>query len=98
VEVNFGPDFWYPPPADSVTDGNPNTARSGTHRLNELHPVSERYRDQIAEDIVYDIIDEVDFWSQDGGGATDRQGVSDKSEAVAMAPGREEIKEVVQDD
>jgi COMPASS component BRE2 len=63
-----------------------------------MHAVSERYRDQIAEDIVYDIIDEVDFWSQDGGGATDRQGVSDKSEAVAMAPGREEIKEVVQDD
>ncbi|KAH7198083.1 uncharacterized protein B0J16DRAFT_33878 [Fusarium flagelliforme] len=98
VEVNFGPDFWYPPPAEPSADSAPDAVRSGNPRLNEMHAVSERYRDQIAEDIVYDIIDEVDFWSQDGGGATDRQGVSDKSEAVAMAPGREEIKEVVQDD
>ncbi|KAF9776738.1 hypothetical protein IL306_005053 [Fusarium sp. DS 682] len=97
VEVNFGPDFWYPPPAEAAEDG-PDAIHSSNAHLNKVHAVSERYSDQIAEDIVYDIIDEVDFWSQDGGGATDRQGVSDKSEAVAMAPGREEIKEVVQDD
>jgi COMPASS component BRE2 len=98
VEVNFGPDFWYPPPAEPAADDGPDATRSGHARLNQVHAISERYCDQIAEDIVYDIIDEVDFWSQDGGGATDRQGVSDKSEAVAMAPGREEIKELVQDD
>ncbi|KAG5663086.1 hypothetical protein KAF25_001022 [Fusarium avenaceum] len=98
VEVNFGPDFWYTPPAAPAADDGPDATRSGHARLNQVHAISERYCDQIAEDIVYDIIDEVDFWSQDGGGATDRQGVSDKSEAVAMAPGREEIKELVQDD
>ncbi|KAI1018217.1 hypothetical protein LB505_001305 [Fusarium chuoi] len=96
VEVNFGPEFWYPPPAE--TEDRPDKVWSGNARLNAVRPVSERYSDQIAEDIVWDIIDEVDFWSKDGGGATDRQGVSDKIEAVAMAPGREEIKEVVQDD
>lgn len=98
VEVNFGPDFWYPP-ADDTTNGDVDGVASPCNaRLPKLHAVSERYRDQIAEDIVYDIIDEVDFWMQDGGGATDRQGVSAKSEAVAMAPGREEIKELVQDE
>jgi COMPASS component BRE2 len=97
VEVNFGPDFWYPP-TDDTTNGDVDMVSPSNARLSKLHAVSERYRDQIAEDIVYDIIDEVDFWMQDGGGATDRQGVSAKSEAVAMAPGREEIKELVQDD
>ncbi|KAF5023513.1 hypothetical protein F66182_4425 [Fusarium sp. NRRL 66182] len=98
VEVNFGPDFWYPPLAEAATDSDSGTTRPSNARLDKVQAVSQRYLDQIAEDIVYDIIDEVDFWSQDGGGATDRQGVSAKSEAVAMAPGREEIKEVVQDD
>ena len=32
-----------------------------------LRPISERFDEQIAEDIVYDIVDEVDFWAQDGG-------------------------------
>ncbi|KAK7397796.1 transcription factor, contains a PHD finger motif [Neonectria punicea] len=98
VEVNFGPDFWYPPPGYDTTGGEVDMVRVAGGRLAKVHAVSSRYCDQIAEDIVYDIIDEVDFWMQDGGGATDRQGVSDKSEAVALAPGREEIKELVQDD
>ncbi|KAF4967198.1 hypothetical protein FZEAL_10561 [Fusarium zealandicum] len=98
VEVNFGPDFWYPPPGYDTTDGDVDMVQSSEPRLAAVHSVCERYSDQIAEDIVYDIVDEVDFWMQDGGGATDRQGVSEKSEAVAMAPGREEIKELVQED
>ncbi|XP_044722087.1 set1 complex component ash2 [Hirsutella rhossiliensis] len=77
AEVNFGPDFWYPPP--------------------EVRDVFDRYRQQIAEDIVYDVIDEVDFWMKDGGAATDRQGAQGSSGSVAMGPGREEIKELVQD-
>ena len=32
-----------------------------------LRPVAERYREQIAEDTVWDVIDEVDFFMQDGG-------------------------------
>lgn len=97
AEVNFGPDFWYPPPDYAATSG---TSDSDTpeSRRKQLRAVSERYREQIAEDVVYDIIDEVDFWTQDGGGATDKTGVQEKSEAVAAAPGREEIKELVQDD
>lgn len=97
AEVNFGPDFWYPPPDDeaSSTTADPEPARA---QRTKLRPLSERYVEQIAEDIVYDIIDEVDFWMQDGGGATDKIGVQQKSEAVAAAPGREEIKELVQDD
>ncbi|KAG6002521.1 hypothetical protein E4U54_000863 [Claviceps lovelessii] len=103
AEVNFGPDFWYPPPeyeapgADKADDGGGDTTASALRR--KLRGICERYREQIAEDIVYDVIDEVDFWMQDGGGATDKKGVQEKSDAVAAASrGREEIKELVQDD
>lgn len=98
AEVNFGPDFWYPPPGYDTTNGEVDMIRGPDDRVAKVRALSERYRDQIAEDIVYDIIDEVDCWMQDGGGATDRQGVTAKNEAVALAPGREEIKELVQDD
>ncbi|GAB1316705.1 transcription factor, contains a PHD finger motif [Madurella fahalii] len=87
VEVNFGPDFWYPPPEDDA-DGS---------RLGKLRPVSERYDEQIVEDIVYDIVDEVGFWMQDGGKVIDRSGRDEKA-GEAVAPGRDEIKELVQDD
>jgi COMPASS component BRE2 len=33
----------------------------------KLRPIGERYGEQIAEDIVWDVIDEVDFFMQDGG-------------------------------
>ena len=98
AEVNFGPDFWYPPPGYDTTNGEVDMINGPDGKLAKVRAVSERYREQIAEDIVYDIIDEVDCWMSDGGGATDRQGVTEKSEAVALAPGREEIKELVQDD
>ncbi|GAO18750.1 uncharacterized protein UV8b_04936 [Ustilaginoidea virens] len=97
AQVNFGPDFWFPPPEyepESSLGGEADTAGSRRTRLRGLYG---RYREQIAEDIVYDIIDEVDFWMQDGGGATDKTGVQQKSDAVATAPGREEIKELIQD-
>jgi COMPASS component BRE2 len=98
AEVNFGPDFWFPPPDLSPTNGESTESHQNGTVRSSLRPVSDRYREQIVEDIVYDIIDEVDFWMQDGGGATDSVGVQEKSDAVAMAPGREEIKELVQDD
>ena len=51
-----------------------------------LRGVGERYKEQIAEDIVWDIIDEVDFFMQDGGfegqvgsGTARDGGVSEKS-------------------
>jgi COMPASS component BRE2 len=99
AEVNFGPDFWYPPPGyTSPADGDVDMDATPTHKLEKLRAVSERYHDQIAEDVVYDIVDEVDVWMQDGGGATDAAGVQEKSNEVAMGRGREEIKELVQDD
>lgn len=98
VEVNFGPDFWYPPPGYDTTQGEVDIIRPSTDTSVKIQALSERYCEQIAEDVVYDIVDEVDFWMQDGGGATDRQGVAEKSDAVALAPGREEIKELVQED
>lgn len=95
AEVNFGPDFWYPPPGYTPPSEDVDMESSDGSRI---RAISERYQDQIAEDVVYDIVDEVDFWMQDGGGATDRAGVVEKSDEVAMAPGREEIKELVQED
>ena len=94
AEVNFGPDFWFPP--QDYTPAPPDEMPEA--RRSRLRAVSERFRDQIAEDVVYDLVDEVDFWMQDGGGATDQAGVQEKSEAVAAAPGRAEIKELVQED
>ncbi|KAH8172802.1 set1 complex component ash2 [Sarocladium implicatum] len=87
AEVNFGPDFWCPPPAAEDEDpGNP------------LKPLSERFMEQIAEDVVYDIVDEVDFWMQDGAGAAGAGVATGKLNEVAMASGGEEIKELVEED
>lgn len=87
AEVNFGPDFWCPPPGyanPASADGD--VAMEDVHPLEKLRAVSERYHDQIAEDVVHDIIDEVDIWMQDGG-ATNGAG-----------QGSPEVKELVQED
>lgn len=45
-------------------------ASGGKHGWNpgrQLRPVGERYKEQVAEDIVWDLVDEVDFFMQDGG-------------------------------
>lgn len=69
VETNFGPHFWYPP---SELASNGDVEMSGTdgtpsHPRQKLRPLSERYEEQIAEDVVYDIVDEVDLWATDDG-------------------------------
>ncbi|KAG0650156.1 Set1 complex component ash2 [Hyphodiscus hymeniophilus] len=105
AEVNFGPKFWYPPPEyddDVDMTGNPPTSAS-----RRLRAVGERYQEQIVEDIVYDIVDEVYFWMQDGGvsgkGATN--GVVQNTGGVLVPDGMLasgglgfEVKELVQDD
>ncbi|KAM7218164.1 hypothetical protein V8F06_006455 [Rhypophila decipiens] len=111
VEVNFGPDFWFPPPGLEETreedvemkDADAPEQATATVTLPDqpkLRPVSERYDEQIVEDIVYDVIDEVGFWMSDGGKVRDRSGKGDKGgEVPGLLPGgREEIKELVQDD
>lgn len=57
--------------------------RQGWRPGKECRPIGERYKEQVAEDIMYDIIDEVDFFVQDGGyegkagqGAHDNEGTS----------------------
>lgn len=133
VEVNFGPDFWYPPPGmeggeEKVNEGDANPdgdilmedadvteepeqqasdvkKDKGTAKVSlpdqkepELRPVFERYDEQIVEDIVYDIIDEVGFWMSDASKVKDRTGKGEKGAAGLLPGGREEIKELVQDD
>ncbi|KAI0443017.1 hypothetical protein F4803DRAFT_550587 [Xylaria telfairii] len=109
VEANFGPDFWYPPPGYAspqsdvdMMDVDEDTVRVGTpqqKKLDRIRAVADRYDEQIVEDVVADIIDEVDFWMQDGARVLDRTGGrDDKAEPVGIAPASEEIKELVQDD
>ena len=97
AEVNFGPDFWYPPPEMVKEDDVDMAAGAGSADFDgkgkgkekeeekELQPVGNRYNEQIAEDIVYDLIDEVDFWLQDGGGSMETQLVL--TESTPTVPG-----------
>jgi COMPASS component BRE2 len=105
AEVNFGPPWWFDPPDWNSNDNDVNMEGDGQHpssKAHRLRPVAERYDEQIAEDIVYDIIDEVDFWMQDGGvigeGATARlppsEGVAMQDESIAGGG----IREILQDD
>ncbi|KAI0160911.1 hypothetical protein GGR52DRAFT_562139 [Hypoxylon sp. FL1284] len=82
--------------ADTVQVASSSTAR----RPDKMRPVAERYDEQIVEDVVADVVDEVDFWMQDGARVIDRTGGRDaKADTTAgIAPAREEIKELVQDD
>jgi COMPASS component BRE2 len=111
AETNFGPDFWYPPPGFAApqsdvemvdADVDEDTVRVGTpqqKKLDKTRALAERYNEQIVEDIVADVVDEVDFWMQDGARVLDRTGGRDeKAEPVGIAPASEEIKELVQDD
>ncbi len=82
----------------------------GAH--SRLRALGERYNEQIAEDIVYDIVDEVDFWAQDGGdtsttelrvGGKGPTALDPETEEVVAAAGLHgvgtgEIKELVQEE
>lgn len=65
AEVNFGPDFWHPPPSLTSTAAL-SSADGEKVKERHLRGIGERYREQIAEDVVWDIIDETDFFIQDG--------------------------------
>ncbi|KAI4156562.1 MAG: hypothetical protein LQ340_000170 [Diploschistes diacapsis] len=65
-------------------------ARRGVTTLNDcmaelkrLRPLSERYDEQIAEDVLYDCLDEVDLWMTDGGDLDARPGVSSSGPPLA---------------
>ena len=94
VETNFGPDFAYPPPELAQSEDlemvdtpnpttNPATNRHITGSHSRLRAMSERFNEQIAEDIVYDLVDEVDFWALDGGDSEgSMKGLSENAPAV----------------
>jgi COMPASS component BRE2 len=111
AEANFGPNFWFPPPgydeeADDedevdmigVEGGQTGPQKAAPPGLHKLRAVSERYVEQIVEDVVYDVVDEVDFWMLDGARVIDQAGRDGKAETVGVAAPQEEIKELVQDD
>jgi COMPASS component BRE2 len=95
AEVNFGPNFWRPP-RDVVFSSNPNDheteediemtdAAESSTKLPlppPAQPVSQRYAEQIAEDTVYDLIDEVELWLQKGGYMADSEPARERSTAV----------------
>lgn len=94
AEVNFGPNFWYPPPEygehDDEVDMIGNEEVSASSKANKLRAISERFDEQIVEDIVFDVIDEVDFWITDG--------MPEGESGMRSGIGIGEIKELVQDD
>lgn len=107
AEINLGPDFWCPPhdegePGEVDMVGN----EQATKKAPKPRAAGERYDEQIVEDIMYDIIDEVDFWMQDGGvsgkgvanGVQSSAGVSAGNGLAGGVLGSEEIKELVQED
>jgi COMPASS component BRE2 len=52
---------------DAPPSGGEERGRAGWRPGKECRPIGERYKEQVAEDVVFDIIDEVDFFVQDGG-------------------------------
>ncbi|CAG8476170.1 26673_t:CDS:2 [Dentiscutata erythropus] len=73
--LNFGPHFRYPPPPDpeleisslnnsSTTNDNNNSKKSSniTDGVRKWRPISERYMEYVAEDILNDIVDEIEIW------------------------------------
>ncbi|KAF2822285.1 hypothetical protein CC86DRAFT_373424 [Ophiobolus disseminans] len=73
AQVNFGPDFWCPP-EEIIKQREKDTQMAGSDNIEKevlegrkLRAIGDRFKEQIAEDIVWDIIDEVDFFAQDGG-------------------------------
>lgn len=91
AHVNFGPNWWYPPAElrDSEMTGSDQAMPEGR----KLQGIGQRYKEQIAEDVVWDLIDEADFFVQDGGydyqgEAKDMPGMEKgKGEVVAIARG-----------
>lgn len=53
--------------ATALASKDPATQKQHSHGKNSrLRGMGERYVEQIAEDVVYDLVDEVDFWVLDG--------------------------------
>lgn len=103
AEVNLGPPWWFDPPDWDNSDdiAMAGTDQPRTSKLHKLRAMADRYDEQIAEDIVYDIVDEIDLWMHDGGvigkgataGLTPSEGVAMQDESLAGGG----IREIMQD-
>lgn len=95
AQVNFGPDFWYPPPelADVAMTGGLGGAEVPEGR--KLRAIGGRYSEQIAEDITWDIVDEAAFFADDGGYdfREDAPGVGKERTEVQVAQGMKHEEE-----
>ncbi|EKD15647.1 uncharacterized protein L3040_006005 [Drepanopeziza brunnea f. sp. 'multigermtubi'] len=109
AEINLGPDFWCPPRSEGEAEDEADRTGSDQTKTKKKPPklraAGERYEEQIVEDIVYDMIDEVNYWMQDGGvsGTEATNGVRSSFASVHSGIsggvlGSEEIKELVQED
>jgi COMPASS component BRE2 len=107
VEVNLGPEFWFPPP-DYEVDGHEEdevdmvgskeqtpVSKMQKEERKKLRAVSERFDEGIAEDVVYDLVDEVCAFMENGG--IGGFGVNGDVGIGGMAV-EEEVKELVQDE
>lgn len=86
AEVNFGDGvdgFWCPPAHLSSAKGE-----RGYEPGARLRAIGERYKEQIAEDVVWDLVDEVDFFVQDDG-KVERAGAAE----AGLGGGRGGLKE-----
>ncbi|RKF59347.1 Set1 complex component ash2 [Erysiphe neolycopersici] len=70
AEVNFGPKYWFPP-SDILQSADKDMMNSEQlpeiSKGQRIRPLTERYDEQIIEDILADLVDEVYFWVLDGG-------------------------------
>lgn len=67
AQINFGPNWWCPPDElkDIEMDGTAKEKKVPEGRT--LRGIGNRYKEQIAEDVLWDLVDEADFFAQDGG-------------------------------
>jgi COMPASS component BRE2 len=86
---------------DGEISRTPNSRRAWPPSLSKVRPMEQRYVEQIAEDVVWDIVDEITYWVQDGCRIVDFTAKDEAEKQVGGAAGavaQEEIKELVQDD
>ncbi|KAL8849661.1 MAG: hypothetical protein Q9221_005351 [Calogaya cf. arnoldii] len=87
--------------AIALAPKDPKTQRQHSQGKNSrLRGMGERYIEQIAEDIVYDLIDEVDFWMLDAIENPDAVGTdgaaTQKAHSVSAAGGMETVEGITQ--
>ncbi|KAL8682823.1 MAG: hypothetical protein Q9186_001152 [Xanthomendoza sp. 1 TL-2023] len=75
--------------ATALAAKDPETQKQHAHgRHSRLRGMGERYVEQIAEDVVYDLVDEVDFWMLD---AVDHPDAASGMEGTAALKGRSDV-------